>query len=152
MSAAIGVAALTSVGDIAIKILYDERYQQASWMLPILLMGSWFSILASVNKSALLGFGKPLYSAAANGCKFGWLLVGFPLGIAHFGTLGAISVVALADLFRYLPAVFGLKRERFSFFLRDSVATLSMIALIAFLESTRWYLGFATSFDGVRLP
>ena len=39
-----------AMADLAIKLFYDERYQAASWMLPILIVGSWFSILANSNR------------------------------------------------------------------------------------------------------
>ena len=53
--AAFGFAVFIATADLAIKVLYDERYQEASWILPILIAGSWFSVLAYVNESTLLG-------------------------------------------------------------------------------------------------
>jgi hypothetical protein len=36
---AVGLTLLVSFGDVAIKILYDDRYIQATWMLPLLALG-----------------------------------------------------------------------------------------------------------------
>ena len=47
--AAIGFAVFVATADFAIKIFYDHRYQSASWILPLLVMGSWFSVLAYVE-------------------------------------------------------------------------------------------------------
>ena len=46
---AVAMSLAVATADLAIKIFYDERYQAASWMLPILIIGSWFSILANLN-------------------------------------------------------------------------------------------------------
>ena len=151
MIGAVGIAVLTTSADIVIRILYDQRYQAASWMLPILLIGAWFSMISSLNESTLLGFGKPLYGAMANGFKFAWLLVGFPVGFAQFGTLGAIGVVASSDLWRYVPTLIGQIRERFSFAGQDFFATLAMFGLLGTCEWLRWTLGFGTSFDGLPI-
>jgi O-antigen/teichoic acid export membrane protein len=148
---AIGIAILTTTADVVIKILFDQRYQAAGWMLPILFIGVWFSMISSLNESTLLGFGKPLYGAVANGCKFAWLLVGLPVGFAQFGTVGAIFVVAAADLWRYVPTLAGQIREHFSFAGQDLVATLAMLTLVGMCEWLRWNLGFGTSFDALPI-
>jgi O-antigen/teichoic acid export membrane protein len=90
-----------ATADIPIKLLYDERYQAANWMLPVLIIGSWFSILAYLNEYTLLGLGKPSYNAASNALKFIFLLIGLPLGLKVYGLIGCILVVVLADLVRY---------------------------------------------------
>ena len=84
--AALGFSLFVATADLAIRIFYDQRYQAASWMLPVLTVGSWFSILANVSESTLLGLGKPSYGAVSNGLKFIFLLIGLPLGVEVFGT------------------------------------------------------------------
>jgi O-antigen/teichoic acid export membrane protein len=150
--AAIGISVLVATADLAIKLLYDERYQAAGWMLPILILGSWFSILASVNDSTLLGLGKPLYGAVANSVKFSFLVIGLPLGFVVNGVFGVVGVFALGDLCRYVPIFLGQKRERFTFGMQDFLLTLVAFALIAFWEWLRWISGFGTSFDALPSP
>ena len=130
-----------------IQILYDQRYQAAAWMLPVLFLGSWFSILSSVNESALMGLGKPSYAAAANGLRLGFILVALPLGFAQYGALGAILAFAACDLCRYGPIFRGQLRERFSFGAQDALATFVLVALIGFWQWLRWRAGLGTSFD-----
>src|ERR1700688_250341 len=72
LAGALGIAVLTTTADIIVKILYDQRYQAASWMLTVLFLGTCFSMISSLNESTLLGFGNPLYSAVANAFKFSW--------------------------------------------------------------------------------
>jgi len=145
--AAFGFSLFATSADLAIRILYDQRYQAASWMLPVLIVGSWFSVLAYVNESILLGLGKPSYSAASNGVKLAFLAIGLPVMVKTSGLLGGVMVVALADLCRYVPILIGQRRERFSFGMQDLGLTSAVFATIALLEWLRWASGFGTSFD-----
>jgi O-antigen/teichoic acid export membrane protein len=146
---ALGVAVLAVGSDLVIRVLYDRRYHEAAWLLPILVLGSWFSILAVANESTLLGLGKPSYGAFSNVVKLLFLLVGLPMSFAFDGLLGATIVVASADVPKILALQIGLRRERFSFASQDATATLVMIALVVALEATRWSFGFGTSFDAL---
>jgi O-antigen/teichoic acid export membrane protein len=149
--AAIGFSLFAATADLPIKILYDERYQAAGWMLPVLIIGSWFSILAFINESTLLGLGKPSYSAISNGLKFAFFLIGLPLSIKLYGLIGGVTVVALADLFRYVPILVGQSKERFSFGIQDFLLTLVVVLLIGFFEWLRWTIGYGTSFDSLPI-
>ena len=144
---AVGVAVLAVSSDLVIRLLYDRRYYEATWLLPILVLGSWFSILAVANELTLLGLGKPSYGAFSNVVKLLFLLVGLPMSFAFDGLLGATIVVAFADVPKILALQIGQRRERFSFASQDATATLVMIALVVALEATRWSFGFGTSFD-----
>jgi O-antigen/teichoic acid export membrane protein len=144
---ALGLAVLAVGSDLIIRILYDRRYHDATWLLPVLVLGSWFSILANINESALLGLGKPSYGALSNVAKLLFLFVGLPMGFSFNGLLGATAVVAFADVPKILILQIGQRRERFSFARQDVAATLAMFALVITFEATRWTLGYGTSFD-----
>lgn len=149
--AGIGFSLLVAIVDLPIRILYDERYHAAIWMLPVLIIGAWFSLLASVNESTLLGLGKPSYTAISNTLKFTFLLVALPLGVAASGLLGGIVVVAVSDLFRYLPIFAGQRREQFSFGMQDLFVTLLVFLLIGLWEWLRSIAGFGNSFESVPI-
>ena len=51
---AVGCSLLVSTADLAIRLLYDSRYHAATWILPILVVGAWFSMIASLNESTIL--------------------------------------------------------------------------------------------------
>lgn len=149
LMAAFGVSVFVATGDLLINFLYDERYHSAGWMLSILLIGSWFTIICNLNESTLLGLGVPRYNAFANSLKLGWLLVGLPFGFMTYGIFGAILVVATSDFCRYIPIFVGQLRERFSFGLQDLVATVVMFGFVALWAWLRWELGLGFSFNSV---
>jgi O-antigen/teichoic acid export membrane protein len=148
---AFGFSLFSATADLAIRILYDQRYQAAAWMLPVLITGSWFSIMANVNEATLLGLGKPSYSAFSNSARLVYLLIGLPLSVKIYGLFGGLVVITSADLFRYIPIAVGQMRERFSFAKQDLLLTLTVFLLIGFWESARWFLGFGTSFESVPI-
>ena len=135
-------------GDFAIRIIYDSRYAAAGWMLPVMLTGVWAAILCSMNEYVLIGLGKPLYGALGNFAKLIGLAVGIPVGL-HFGGLGgAILAVALADYCRYLPILFGQRRETVSFTRQDFGLSVVMVVLVCLFTALRGWAGFGTAFDG----
>lgn len=149
--AAVGFALFVSTADLAINVLYDQRYQAATWMLPVLVVGSWFTLLANINESTLLGLGKPSYGAISNSLKLTWLVIGLPLSVNFYGFVSAVFIIAWADLPRYVPILVGQRRERFSFAGQDLAITLAAFGMVAMLEWLRWILGFGTSFDTLPL-
>ena len=119
--------------------------------VPILITGAWFSILANLNNSTLLGLGKPHYSALGNGAKFAFLIVGLTVGVSRFGILGGVVVVAAADIWRYFPLLVGQVREQFSFARQDLLTTVIVFGLIVLWEWLRWTAGFHTSFSALPI-
>jgi O-antigen/teichoic acid export membrane protein len=150
--AAVCIAAVASSSDFIIQLLYDRRYWDAEWMLPLLCIGSWFAILGNLNESVLLGFGKPAYPALANTVKLGFLVVGLPIALQYFGAAGAITVVMLSELLRYVPTSLGMYREKFGFGIQDLVATLTMLTVIVLFDMIRWTIGVPTLTEGLVGP
>jgi O-antigen/teichoic acid export membrane protein len=142
---AAGFSLIAVGGDVLIAVLYDQRYQAAGWMLPILISGAWFSSLCSVNESILLGLGRPSYGAIANFVKFIWLLIAVPFGFAKYGPLGAVVAVAISDFWRYVPVLFGQILERVSFGTQDVLVTLSAIGMILLWELFRLAIGLGVT-------
>ena len=138
---ALGLSAFAAIADVPIKILYDPRYYAAAGILTFTTLGAWFSIMCSINEAVLLGFARPQYAAAGNALKLGWLLVGLPVSYAWHGFFGVILVVAVSDLFRYIPILIGQIRNRFSFGMQDLLMTVVMFGLFGFFVWLRWSLG-----------
>ncbi|BAZ08397.1 polysaccharide biosynthesis protein [Calothrix sp. NIES-4071] len=139
---AIALAALVTVGDMIVGTLYDQRYAAACWMMPILCCGIWFSLLFYTISPALLGIGKPLYSAQSNFARFGVITFGVPLAHASFGTLGAILVIALSDLPLYIVNLYGLWQEKLTCFIQDIQTTVLFIGILVLFLFIRINLGY----------
>jgi O-antigen/teichoic acid export membrane protein len=87
LAAGLGLAGLAGLADVAVGVLYDARYHAAGWMLAVLLLGSWFTLPASLNEATLVGLGHPLRIGRANAAKF-VVLVALPLVAARWGLAG----------------------------------------------------------------
>lgn len=149
--AAAGVAFGISIADIAITLIYDARYHDAAWMLPLLLFGVWLAILCSINEYALLGFGKPAYNVVGNGIKLTYYVTMLPLAYQKMGIFGAIVAIVFSEIGRYAVIGIGQRREQFSFLQQDAAATLVFIGLVIAMSWVRSLAGFGTAFDSVPL-
>ncbi|MCY7385297.1 MAG: oligosaccharide flippase family protein [Microcoleus sp. CAN_BIN18] len=145
---AIGLALLVSFGDIAIKILYDRRYVEATWMLPILALGIWPRVLCNTgNESVLFAIGKIQYPAFGQFLRFIWTSIGLWVAFSIAGLPGAIVAVALNDLGFYAAISYGLWREKVNCLVQDLQATLLLLGLLAAVMGARYFLGFGLPID-----
>ena len=145
----LGVTFLVCFGDLIVEILYDRRYNEAAWMLPILALGIWPVVVTGTIEKALYAFGKPVYSAFGYFLKFVYMLIALPLGFSSMGLLGAIVVVALNDIPFYVTVVYGLWREKLSVLYQDIQATALLFGLIAIVLICRYNFGFGLPIDGI---
>lgn len=149
-----GLAILPFVvcGDQLILAMYDDRYGQATWMLPILSLGVWFSILFDTVNPCLMGIGKPIYGALSNLLRFLMVSCGLFIGFRYGGVLGAVIVVAISGLPAYIGIQVGLIRENLSFLSQDIVSTLAFWSLAVSLIVIRAYLGWGSPFSLLFTP
>ncbi len=145
VGSALGLTFMSCFGDIIIRILYDQRYKQAAWMLPILTLGLWPLILQSTAGQTLFAIGKPLYTALGTFLKFVYMVVLLPLVYIQIedpqmAVLGAIFVIAFNDIPLYAAVNYGLWREGFSCIVQDIQATLLLIGLIGIVLIFRYRL------------
>ncbi len=148
MAATPFLAILVSFGDVLICGLYDERYHDAAWMLPILALGIWPNLLTITMSSSLLAIGKPLYEARGNFFKFCYMVIGLPVGFSLLGVTGAVIVVALNDFPFYAAVSYGLWREQLTVITQDLQATALLIGLITLIFIGRELFGFGLTFPG----
>jgi O-antigen/teichoic acid export membrane protein len=146
---AVLVTGLGGFGDLIIKILYDDRYQQAGWMLPILAIGLWPLLLSATIDRVLYAIGNPKLVALGNFLKFLYMITLLPAGYKLFGMVGAITVVAFNDLPSYVAVTYGLWQEKLTCFRQDLQATILMLGLLLILCLGRYYLGFGLPIDGL---
>ena len=131
LMAAIALSLFVALSDRIVALLYDDRYLAAAVMLPALLLGVWFAILSTVNKSILIGIRKPASSAFANVAKFVAYLIAVPLAFQAYGLIAAVLVLSAGEAVKYVTLrAFG-RREHLGFG-RDDLA-LTIIFLFCIL-------------------
>ncbi len=140
---AFAVAALVAGGDILIRMLYDKRYAAGSWILPVLALGLWPSLLAKTIESSLAAIGKPRYAASGDLLKVLFTAIGIPFGFSLAGTAGAVIVVALNDVPYYAQIAYGLWREGLNSFAQDLKATAFLALLLSLALAARLLFGVA---------
>jgi O-antigen/teichoic acid export membrane protein len=138
---AFGLTALVSFSDLLIEILYDDRYIDAAWMLPILALGIWPRLLCNTIEASLFAINKTQYPALANFTRFIFTSTGIFIGFSIFKVPGAIIAVALNDLFFYVVINYGLWREGLSGIKQDIQATTLLVLLLAIALVGRYILG-----------
>lgn len=146
---AFGIALIVCLGDVIIKILYDDRYIQASWMLPILALGLWPRLMCNTNEALLFAIGRPQYTAAANLTRFLCTASGIYVGYALFGFPGAVIGIALNDLFYHLVINWGLWREGLGDMKQDILATGVLFSILTILLGLRYQLGYGLPIDNM---
>jgi O-antigen/teichoic acid export membrane protein len=139
---AAGLALPACFGDVLIHTLYDTRYWQAAWMLPLLALGLWPRVLCNTIEPALFAIGLPKYSAVGQIARFAFTLAGILLGFYFFGIVGAIAAVALNDFAYYAVINFGLWRQGLGGLEQDFEATALLIVFTALLFIARALGGF----------
>ena len=128
---AAAVTALVATGPLLIDILYDAKWSDAGWILPLLAAGAWFQILECTNSSALLAHGRPHWLAGGYAAKLVGLIVLIPIGFHRYGFAGAVVGVALAETFRYAVSAIGVRRLGLRVVLSDLLLTLAIAAAVA---------------------
>lgn len=145
--AGLGLAA--SVADLLIGALYDPRYQQAGWMVSVLLVGAVFAVLSNLNEALLLGAGRPVYASIANGLRLVTLAMMLPAGYAAGGFAGAVVAVAATEVLQYCYVAIGVHRVRMTFWRQDALAIGATAIVIALVLAMRWQFGMASPLAGM---
>ncbi|MGD1854739.1 MAG: oligosaccharide flippase family protein [Leptolyngbyaceae cyanobacterium] len=134
-------------GDAIISLMYDSRYAAATWMLPVLASGVWFSVLFTTANFCLMGIGKPIYGALGNGLRFLTISIGLFVGYRYGGILGTIIVVAISDVPAYIGVQYGLLREKLSFLSQDFISTTVFASTVFISLMIRTWLGLGSPFS-----
>jgi len=149
MALAIFLTLLVSFGDLLILSLYDKRYTDAAWMLPLLALGIWPIVLYMATNPLLLAIGKPIYGAVGNSLKLLYMLIAVPIFYDLMGNLGAIIAIALNDLPNYGAVTYGMWREQLTTIRQDLLLSALLIGLITLVCTGRYFLGFGLPIDGI---
>jgi len=128
---AVMLCLMVYLGGFLVTKLYDRRYHDASWMVPVLALGLWQTLMYSTTIPGLLSLGKSHYQAIGNGLYCATVLAAIPLSFHFFGMFGAVVAVAVGDLPIYFVLVAGASREGISTWRQDLQATGVFLSLLA---------------------
>ena len=146
---ALMVAVFAGFGDLIIDMLYDERYRQAGWMLPLLSLGMWPFVLCTSIDRCFFAIGLPKYPASGNFCKFIYMITCVPLLFSVAGIFGGVLAVAMNDLPVYFVINYGLRKEKLTCFKQDMLVTFFLVILLAIILGFRCIVGIG--FPGLSM-
>ncbi|MEO8455039.1 MAG: oligosaccharide flippase family protein, partial [Sphingomicrobium sp.] len=125
LAAAVGMGSFLALAEPIVRLLYDPRYSEAGWILPVLCVGVWFGILTSTNDSILMGLARPAYPALSNAAKLITYVVGVPLAFLSYGFVAAVGVISLGEIVKYVALWVLSHKEHLRFGRDDLVLTLA---------------------------
>lgn len=135
---AMGFGAFLLAGFIAVGPpfvqFYRLEYQDAGWMLPILAVGVWLTLLEAAEDAILFPLGLPRVSAISNAAKALSIPVLVYLGYSAGELKGLIIGFVSADFVRYVLTAWFTHRQRLPVFRFD--VSLSLLLAITAVVAT----------------
>jgi O-antigen/teichoic acid export membrane protein len=104
------IAGFAGGGAAVVRLLYDQRYDQAGWIIQLLALAGWFTVLESTNNAVLLARGEAHWTAAGGGAKLIGMLLLIPAGYALAGFHGAVGGLAASEVLKYGVSAFAAMR------------------------------------------
>jgi len=145
VAGAILLAIGVNCSDLFLIRIYDHRYRGAAWMVPILALGLWHTILYSTSMPCLTVLGKVSYTVIGYVFTAAVLILGVPSVFAAWGLIGGVWLIAFSDLPVYACNLWGLWRENLLTLRQDLEMTVLFVAICASLFWLRGTLGIAWS-------
>lgn len=122
-------------GPTIIDVLYDGPYLECGWMLQILSVGAFISIVETVNYQALLALGKTGWNLIGRLVMIAGMAVSIGLGWYYYGFPGIIAGYSAAELFRYAVSCVALQYTKLANFKQD----LKLFSIVAASSAAGWY-------------
>ena len=136
------LALVVASGDLLMARFFDVRYHNATWIVPILAIGLWHTILYSTTSPCLLAIGKPQNSAIGYLLSAIAMITLVPLAFFRWGLVGSVCVVAFSDVPMYFVNLYGLRSENMLPFGQDLKSTLLFLVVTGALLAARVSAGF----------
>ena len=121
---------MTVWGHLIILKAYDHRYKEAAWIIPILALGLWQTLLYQTTAPVLFSLGKTKYNAIGNASYCVMMLSTIPLAFHFFGMFGAVVAIAAGDFPLYVVTQFGATREGVRPLRQDLLTTLIFVTFL----------------------
>ncbi len=137
LAGAVMLCLMVHLGGFLITKMYDQRYHAASWMVPVLALGLWHTLMYATTMPALFSLGKSRYSAIGNAAYSIAVVSAIPIAFHFFGMFGAVVAVAAGDLPLYFVTVAGASREGVATWQQDLQATGIFLAFLGLAAALR---------------
>jgi O-antigen/teichoic acid export membrane protein len=131
LGGAVLLSLMVYLGGFLISKVYDRRYHDASWMVPLLALGLWHTLMYATTIPALLSLGKSQHQAIGNAIYCATVITAIPVGFHFYGMFGAVVAVAFGDLPMYFVIATASSREGVSTWKQDVQATGIFMALLS---------------------
>jgi O-antigen/teichoic acid export membrane protein len=118
---------LMTSGQTLIELLYDERYQQAGWMLEVLAVALLTVPFRTVTQ-CFMALGLPHILSNIIAFRLATLFVATPMGFHFFGLPGALWGIVLSH-FSYLPTLILYSAKNSLFDLRKELLLLPTVVM-----------------------
>ncbi len=141
MAASAILAVVVTFGDQFMVHIYDSRYHAASWIVPILALGLWHTLLYATTTACLWAVGKPQYVTTGYLFSAIAVLTLTPLAFHEWGLPGFVWTVAFSDVPMYFVNLFGLGRQGMFPAAQDFKATLLFLLICSVLIALRLAVG-----------
>lgn len=145
---AVGLALSVAVADEFIGLVYDARYRDAGIIMTILLLGTWFGILATMADAIMMGVSKPAGIAFANAAKLLAIAICLPIVFGHYGFAGCLFVLVLAECLRYIVLMLGKRRNGLGFSWQDVAMTVCFFVLVVIFREMTMIIGVTDGLSG----
>jgi O-antigen/teichoic acid export membrane protein len=146
----LSLIAVICTGDLFVLHVYTKPYHDAAWMIGILTVGLWHTLLYSTVSPAILSLQKAHYNAVAYLVYCVGLYALLPWGFHVLGMLGAVTAVALADLPVYFVVAYSAHREGVGTLRQDALLSLAFFCLLGLVLVLRVSLGLGSPFAELR--
>lgn len=137
LAGAVMLTLMVNWGGLLILKLYDARYREAAWMIPILALGLWQTLLYQTTYPVLLSLGKSKYGAYGNAAYCFAIVLGIPIAFHFFGMVGGIAAVAAGDLPLYFVIQSGVSHHGIRPWRQDLTTTGIFIAMLLAAHSLK---------------
>lgn len=137
LGGAVMLSLMVTWGGLLITKLYDKRYHDAAWMIPILALGLWQTLLYQTTYPVLLSLGKSKYGAYGNAAYCFAIISGIPIAFHFFGMVGGVAAVAAGDLPLYFVIQTGVSRQGIRPWRQDLGMTAVFIAILLLFRSLK---------------
>ncbi|MEO6922614.1 MAG: hypothetical protein ABI142_02200, partial [Bryocella sp.] len=138
---AVLLSIMVAWGYLVIVKLYPSAYASGAWIVPILSIGLWDTLLHQTTNPVLLSLGKSKYGAISNALWCASIYITIPLAYHHFGFTGAVVAIAAGDFPVYIVTQYGATREKIRPLKQGFLLTVFFVCMIAICLSIRHLVG-----------